>query len=74
LRWTPYRHLDNDRNLIPFRRGDKPHDPSSLTEDADTSSRGRAAVIHYPVEQQARETRVICRIHARRISLDAIHL
>jgi PPOX class probable F420-dependent enzyme len=27
----------------------------------------------YPVEQKARETRVICRIHARRISLDAIH-
>jgi PPOX class probable F420-dependent enzyme len=27
----------------------------------------------YPVEQQALETRVICRIHARRISLDAIH-
>ena len=27
----------------------------------------------YPTEQQARETRVICRIHARRISLDAIH-
>lgn len=27
----------------------------------------------YPVEQQARETRVIVRIHARRISLDAIH-
>jgi PPOX class probable F420-dependent enzyme len=27
----------------------------------------------YPCEQQARETRVICRIHARRISLDAIH-
>ena len=27
----------------------------------------------YPVEQQAYETRVICRIHARRISLDAIH-
>jgi PPOX class probable F420-dependent enzyme len=27
----------------------------------------------YPVDQQARETRVICRIHARRISLDAIH-
>lgn len=27
----------------------------------------------YPVERQARETRVICRIHARRISLDAIH-
>jgi PPOX class probable F420-dependent enzyme len=27
----------------------------------------------YPAEQQARETRVICRIHARRITLDAIH-
>ncbi len=27
----------------------------------------------YPVDQEARETRVICRIHARRITLDAIH-
>ncbi len=27
----------------------------------------------YPVEQAARETRVICRIQARKISLDAIH-
>lgn len=27
----------------------------------------------YPVEQRARETRVIARIHARRITLDAIH-
>jgi PPOX class probable F420-dependent enzyme len=27
----------------------------------------------YPIDQRARETRVICRIHARRISLDAIH-
>lgn len=27
----------------------------------------------YPTEQQTRETRVICRIHARRITLDAIH-
>ena len=26
-----------------------------------------------PAEQQARQTRVICRIHARRITLDAIH-
>jgi PPOX class probable F420-dependent enzyme len=26
-----------------------------------------------PMEQQSRETRVICRIHARRITLDAIH-
>jgi PPOX class probable F420-dependent enzyme len=27
----------------------------------------------YPLERQAHETRVICRIHARRITLDAIH-
>jgi PPOX class probable F420-dependent enzyme len=27
----------------------------------------------YPLERQARETRVIVRIHARRITLDAIH-
>lgn len=27
----------------------------------------------HPLEQQARETRVIVRIHARRITLDAIH-
>lgn len=27
----------------------------------------------YPVEQQGRETRVICRIHALKITLDAIH-
>jgi len=27
----------------------------------------------YPFEQQARETRIICRIHATKITLDAIH-
>jgi PPOX class probable F420-dependent enzyme len=27
----------------------------------------------YPVAQQQRETRIICRIHAKKISLDAIH-
>jgi PPOX class probable F420-dependent enzyme len=27
----------------------------------------------YPVEQQHRETRVICRIQARRVTVDAIH-
>lgn len=27
----------------------------------------------FPVEKQARETRVICRIHATKITLDAIH-
>ncbi len=27
----------------------------------------------YPLDQRARETRVICRIHARRVTLDAIH-
>jgi PPOX class probable F420-dependent enzyme len=28
----------------------------------------------YPIEQQARDTRVMVRIHARRITLDAIHV
>lgn len=27
----------------------------------------------YPIEQAARETRVICRLHPRKITLDAIH-
>jgi PPOX class probable F420-dependent enzyme len=27
----------------------------------------------YPLEQQQRETRIICRIHATKITLDAIH-
>lgn len=27
----------------------------------------------YPAEQEALDTRVICRIHARRVTLDAIH-
>ena len=27
----------------------------------------------YPMERQQRETRIICRIHARKITLDAIH-
>lgn len=27
----------------------------------------------YPLEQRERETRIICRIHARKITLDAIH-
>ncbi len=27
----------------------------------------------FPCEQQARETRVICRIHAKKITMDAIH-
>jgi PPOX class probable F420-dependent enzyme len=27
----------------------------------------------YPLEQQAQETRIICRIHATKITLDAIH-
>jgi len=27
----------------------------------------------YPVEQRARETRVVCRLHARRVQCDAIH-
>jgi PPOX class probable F420-dependent enzyme len=27
----------------------------------------------YPVDQRARETRIMCRIHARRVLVDAIH-
>lgn len=27
----------------------------------------------YPIERQRRETRIICRIHAKKIALDAIH-
>lgn len=27
----------------------------------------------YPLEQRERETRIICRIHVRKITLDAIH-
>ncbi|MFI5099188.1 MAG: PPOX class F420-dependent oxidoreductase [Actinomycetes bacterium] len=27
----------------------------------------------YPVEQQARETRIVCRIHPKRVTIDAIH-
>jgi PPOX class probable F420-dependent enzyme len=27
----------------------------------------------YPVAQRSRETRVTCRIHARRVTLDAVH-
>lgn len=28
----------------------------------------------YPISRQAEETRIICRIHARRVTLDAIHI
>ena len=28
----------------------------------------------YPLEQQTKETRIICRIHATKITLDAIHI
>ncbi len=27
----------------------------------------------YPVEQQARETRIVCRIHPKRVTVDAVH-
>jgi PPOX class probable F420-dependent enzyme len=37
-----------------------------------TSHPGFYGHVH-PIEQQARETRVICRIHPRRVQLDAIH-
>jgi PPOX class probable F420-dependent enzyme len=39
-----------------------------------TYTRHRAYYGHiYPLTQRSRETRVICRIHARRVTLDAIH-
>ena len=57
-------------------------DAELVTEDAfehlDALTQKYTRHIHYygsiyPAEQQERETRVICRIHARRITLDAIH-
>jgi PPOX class probable F420-dependent enzyme len=47
-------------------------------EHLDQLTRHYARHPHYygyisPVEQQARETRIICRIHATKITLDAIH-
>ncbi len=69
---------DNTSRFIQIRG-----DVELVTEDAldhlDTLTRkytrqpGYYSHIH-PVTQQGRETRVICRIHARRVTLDAIHV
>jgi PPOX class probable F420-dependent enzyme len=59
-------------------RGDAELVTEGATEHLDTLTRKYTRHPHYygciyPAEQEAREIRVICRIHARRISLDAIH-
>jgi PPOX class probable F420-dependent enzyme len=68
---------DNTARFIQLRG-----DAELVTDDADEHLDGltRKYTHHpayyghiYPIEQQARETRVIVRIHARRITLDAIH-
>lgn len=60
-------------------RGDVELDTAGALEHLDTLTRRytrhpRYYGYVYPVKRQARETRVICRIHARRITLDAIHI
>ena len=59
-------------------RGDAELVTDDALEHLDALTRAYTRHAHYyggiyPVEQRDRETRVICRIHARRISLDAIH-
>lgn len=59
-------------------RGDAELVTESALEHLDALTRKYSRHPHYygciyPAAQQARETRVICRIHARRITLDAIH-
>jgi PPOX class probable F420-dependent enzyme len=59
-------------------RGDAELVLEGALEHVDALTRRYAGQPHYyghcyPVEQQARETRVICRIRPRRVTLDAIH-
>ena len=59
-------------------RGDAELVTDGALEHLDELTRRYTGHPHYyghvfPVEEQTRETRVICRIHARRISVDAIH-
>jgi PPOX class probable F420-dependent enzyme len=68
---------DNTGRFIQIR-GDAELVTDGAHKHLDTLTRKYSRHLHYygfiyPAEQQARETRVICRIHARRISLDAIH-
>jgi PPOX class probable F420-dependent enzyme len=59
-------------------RGDVELVPSGALEHLDELTRTytrhpRYYGFIYPAEQQRQETRVICRIHARRVTVDAIH-
>lgn len=59
-------------------RGDAELVTDGAVEDLDGITRRYTRHEHfyggvYPPERAAQETRVICRIHARRITLDAIH-
>jgi PPOX class probable F420-dependent enzyme len=68
---------DNTARFIQVR-GDAELIRDGAVEHLDTVTRGytrypRYYGFCYPDEQQGRETRVICRIHARRVTLDAIH-
>jgi PPOX class probable F420-dependent enzyme len=59
-------------------RGDAEFVTDGAIEDLDATTRaytGKPCFYGhiYPIEQRARETRVICRIHARRVTLDAIY-
>ena len=59
-------------------RGDAEVDTEGAVEHVDALARRYTRHPHfygyvYPLQQQLHETRVICRIHACRITLDAIH-
>jgi PPOX class probable F420-dependent enzyme len=68
---------DNTGRFIQLR-GDAELVPEGALEHLDALTRAytrhpRYYGYVYPEEQRARETRVICRIHPHRITLDAIH-
>jgi PPOX class probable F420-dependent enzyme len=68
---------DNTARFIQIR-GDAELVTNGALEHLDALTRGytrhpRYYGYVYPVTQQPRETRVICRIQARRVTLDAIH-
>lgn len=69
---------DNTSRYLQIR-GDAELTPAAALDHLDAATRKYTSYpgfygYVYPVEQRARETRVVCRIHARRITLDAIHI
>lgn len=69
---------DNTNRYLQIR-GDAELVTEGATEHLDALTRRYTGHPHFygfvcPVEQRACETRVIARIHARRISLDAVHV